>query len=1096
MHRCLGCMREYKDEYQVCPYCGYEVGTPPKEAYHMVPGTLLTGRYTVGQVLGFGGFGVTYIGYDNVLERKVAIKEYLPSEFSTRIPGQTEVTTYAGERTEQFNSGLTKFLDEAKTLAKLQSANGVVQIYNSFQENNTAYIVMEYLEGKTLKTYLEETEKIPVEEAKEILHPIITALKEVHALGIIHRDIAPDNIFLTNDGRVKLLDFGASRFATTSHSKSLSVIIKQGYAPVEQYRSRGDQGPWTDVYSLSATLYKMITGITPEDAMERIEKEELKKPSKLGIDIPKNTENAIMNALNIKIEDRTQDIEAFEKELYHDENVKLKTVHLKKADVGRWPLWAKLTVSGASVAVATFAVLLITGVISFSRIEIPEFLIPDGKTRVPNVVNEEVDYAQTTLKDAELYFQIVDKQYSEYIPQDMVLTQSINRGKIVDVNGVVEVVVSGGLEHIFMVDVYGYNKDEAIKILNALGLTVDIVEDYGDLDPGAVLEQSIAAGEETYRGAKVVLTVSKGYDSYIDKSQTVEVPDFTGMTLKEAQAAAKKCGLYIVKTGSKKGQMKAGCILEQTPKGGSDAHQGDTIEVITVEEEIEVYMPDVQYKDEVEAVAQLEALGLTVKVSYEKSSKVAQGKVISQSIEPYTKVKNGEKVSLVVSLGDDEINKVMAQWSDWMVELPAGVNKDQYEIETKTQYSFRDKSTTTSSESSLPGWTYYDTVITKGEFGDWSEWSTQKPEQIANREIDTPKEEYKYSHKENAPTKQTDNNVMSGWVCDDSLTKTTYDDWSDWSYPSQTVDTTSDTNVKEVKTLNWYSYRTKSTTSVVQYENATCPAAPSGYPNYENVVKELDASRRSESGWVESNPGASDTAAGKTEIIAQENRTRTVTDYNNYVYYYYRWEIWLGKIVYFSFDKKNCEAFYRNSTGKSGTASKAYYSSYPTSTALKIIDYDGADHPRYEGDWYLERTDYATKNENYSVWKTAYTPYKYTFTFSNLSAWSNPVETLPGTYYDKKDVTMYSSRTRNRHYIYSFYRWVDEVTFSADKQTENSNCKLIAQRTLYRYRDKKDVYTYYFYQWGDWSGWRDEKIEKSDSREVQARTMYRYKLKQ
>ncbi len=1076
MHRCLGCMREYKDEYQVCPYCGYEVGTPPKEAYHMVPGTLLAGRYTVGQVLGFGGFGVTYIGYDNVLERKVAIKEYLPSEFSTRIPGQTEVTTYAGERTEQFNSGLTKFLDEAKTLAKLQSANGVVQIYNSFQENNTAYIVMEYLEGKTLKTYLEETEKIPVEEAKEILHPIITALKEVHALGIIHRDIAPDNIFLTNDGRVKLLDFGASRFATTSHSKSLSVIIKQGYAPVEQYRSRGDQGPWTDVYSLSATLYKMITGITPEDAMERIEKEELKKPSKLGIDIPKNTENAIMNALNIKIEDRTQDIEAFEKELYHDENVKLKTVHLKKADVGKWPLWAKLTVSGASVAVVTFAVLLITGVISFSRIEIPEFLIPDGKTRVPNVVNEEVDYAQTTLKDAELYFQIVDKQYSEYIPQDMVLTQSINRGKIVDVNGVVEVVVSGGLEHIFMVDVYGYNKDEAIKILTALGLSVDIVEDYGDLDPGAVLEQSIAAGEETYRGAKVVLTVSKGYDSYIDKSQTVEVPDFTGMTLKEAQAAAKKCGLYIVKTGSKKGQMKAGCILEQTPKGGSEAHQGDTIEVITVEEEIEVYMPDVQYKDEVEAVAQLEALGLTVKVSYEKSSKVAQGKVISQSIEPYTKVKNGEKVFLVVSLGDDEINKVMAQWSDWMVELPADVNKDQYEIETKTQYSFRDKSTTTSSESSLPGWTYYDTVITKGEFGDWSDWSTQKPDEKSAREIEN-KTQYASSDYQTTNSEQAS---MDGWkqIKTETKYRDKYGNWSEWSETAQTK-----SDVRNVESKNQYQYRTKNWTTANTSQK-------SGW----TWAYKTEGAACNYSDWTENVLTGSDGDSQRVVVESRQNQRQVKTGTTTY-YDYYKYEVRLGNQYGYSYREDYARALLKGGTVSKATQTLTYelkkngrsYTAYDTK-----IKYD-----EYEGQWFLAgtRTEDNYTTQTYTEYRSYVIPY--THYFWQWSGWSNWTDgTKNGdSNTEVANRTMYRYQDKIAYNWYTYERWTDYTAWSDTPITETSTKKVKTQ-TIYKYRDKKDVYTYYFYQWGDWSGWRDEKIEKSDSREVQARTMYRYKLKQ
>ncbi len=1103
MRRCLGCMREYKEEYQVCPYCGYEVGTPPKEAYHMGPGTLLGGRYMVGQVLGFGGFGVTYIGYDTTLERKVAIKEYLPSEFSTRIPGQTEVTTYAGERTEQFNSGLNKFLEEAQMLAKLQTANGVVQIYNSFHENNTAYIIMEYLEGKTLKTYLEETEKIPVEEAKEILHPIIVALKEVHALGIIHRDIAPDNIFLTNDGRVKLLDFGASRFATTSHSKSLSVIIKQGYAPVEQYRSRGDQGSWTDVYSLAATFYKMVTGVTPEDAMERVEKEELKKPSKLGIEIPKNTENAIMNALNIKIEDRTHDIEQFEKELYQDEKVKLKFVHLKKADVGKWPLWAKLSVSAGSAAVVAFAVLLVTGVISFSRIEIPDFMIPEGKTRVPNIVNEEIATAETALHDAELYFQIVDKQYSEYIPQDMVLTQSINRGKIVDINGVVEVVVSGGREVVFMQDVCGYYKDVAMETLSALGFAVEVTEDYGDYASGTVLSQSIAPGEQAYRGDTVVICVSKGYDTYLDASQDIKIPDFTGMTLEEAKKEARKFGVSLVKAGTKPGNQAEGTILEQSPAAGTDGHPGDVVEIYISEKELPTYMPDVQYKDEVAAVAELQSLGLKVDTKYEENAAVAAGKVISQSIAPYTEVKKGTTVTLVISKGDEEINLVVASWSDWVAELPAGVDKSQYEIDTKIQYSFRDKSTTTSSSDTMSGWTLYDTVTTKGEYGEWSSWATTKPQEMADREIDVPKEEYRYSHKETAPNTQTDNKVMNGWTCDESLTKTTYDDWTAWSEFSDTRQNISDATVKEEQSATWHIYRTSSTStqSVVQWESDARPSAPSGYPDYVGLAsKELDTSRTVVSSASRTKPTESDTAAGKTVAIDAGTESETVTDYNTIYYYYYRYWIYVGppKYYYFSFDAANCEARYRNENpGKSATSTKKLYDQYPTTQALAATGEVDGGNVRYVGNWYLERTEYGTKTNTYQLWKSSYTPYKYTFTFSrtDISQWSKPVESLPGSYYDKKDVTVYRYRTRNKHYIYSFYRWVDDATYGS-KQTESSTCKLIGSRKLYRYRDKTDVVTYYFYQWGNWSDWRDEKIDSSDSREVQTRTLYRYKLKQ
>lgn len=1060
MHRCLGCMEEYKEAYQVCPYCGYEVGTPPKEAYHMVPGTMLHKRYTVGQVIGFGGFGVTYIGFDNTLQRKVAIKEYLPSEFSTRIPGQTEVTTYAGERTEQFNGGLTKFVEEAKTLAKFQSANGIVQIYNSFQENNTAYIVMEYLEGKTLKTYLEEKGRLPVEEAMKILEPVIQSLMKVHGIGIIHRDIAPDNIFLTKDGKVKLLDFGAARFATTTHSKSLSVIIKQGYAPVEQYRSRGDQGSWTDVYSLAATFYKMVTGVTPEDAMERLEKNELKKPSALGVSISKNTETAIMNALNIKVEDRTPNIETFEQELYHDENVKSRKQHLGKGDVGKWPLWAKISVSGASVAVATFAVLLLTGIISFSRIEIPDFMIPEGQTRVPNVVNGEVDVAEATLSEAELYFQIVDKQNSEYIPEGLVLSQSIDKGKIVEINNVVEVVVSGGQERIIMPDVYAYTRDDAVSLLSAQGLVVETTEEYGDLAVGAVLAQSVAAGEETYRGTTIVLTISKGYDSYLDEEGVVDVPDFTGLTLQKAQALAKQYGLYIVKTGTKKASGKAGSILEQTPVAGSEAHQGDTISVITVEEESQIYMPDVQYKSESDAIAALEALGLTVTTSYEKSSQVAQGKVISQSVASGTVMKSGQSVSLVVSLGEETVNKVMAQWSDWVAELPDGVNKSSYDIEDKTQYSYRDKSTTTSTSSSLDGWTQYDKVTTKGEYGEWSAWSTQKPEAKSNRQIEE-KKQYASSDYQTTSTEEAN---LAGWTLINTETKYR-DHYGDWSAWSETEYTASDT--RKVEDKDQYQYRTRSWTS--QNNNSSM----SGWT--------CDDSRTSVSYGEWSEWTETPITGSSTLEVATEDRTRQVQTGTRYHYYRYK---------YWNTSANGWYLTYSSSMG--GNRETTYKDNSPLGTWK---NYDGHQSYGSNGDfWFYDYEEALYTNETYTVYRSR--SVTTTYQFYQWSDWSDWIDgTMNGdsnTEVNTRKLHRYADKPTYNYYTYE--RWTDYSGWSDTPITETPT-KRVKDQTMYKYRDQTDVVTYYFYQWGGWSDWTDEKIDKSDTRDVQTRELHRYKQK-
>ena len=286
-------------------------------------GTRLIGRYTIEGVLGQGGFGITYLGMDELHEKPVAIKEFFPQGIVTRnIEYQDTVTvTFVGEK-DNYEKGKERLLKEARTMAKFSKDKGIVKALDFFEINNTAYIVMEYLEGVTLKQYLAENKRIDAEDLVELLVPLIEALDEIHSQGLIHRDISPDNIMVLPDGRIKLMDFGAARDYTEFGEKSLSIVLKPGYAPPEQYQTHGVQGPWTDIYALCATMYKCITGENPPDAIERVMDDHLKKISAFGIPVLPQIEEAIIKGMSVAANDRYQNVGDFCEDLYggYEEN--------------------------------------------------------------------------------------------------------------------------------------------------------------------------------------------------------------------------------------------------------------------------------------------------------------------------------------------------------------------------------------------------------------------------------------------------------------------------------------------------------------------------------------------------------------------------------------------------------------------------------------------------------------------------------------------------------------------------------------------------------------------------------------------------------
>lgn len=328
---CPGCNREVGNEIKFCPYCGCNINGKRMVALHQLqPGTVLNNKYQIVKVIGEGNFGITYLAEDTTLQIKVAVKEFYPKGYVTRESGNSpEVSIYEGSKSAHIAKWRDNFINEARSLAKLSGLPGIVEVRDYFEENGTAYIVMEFLEGDDLEAFIEKHgytgpndaqlglgKRISVEQTKVIMEPILKALAKVHEAGMVHRDISPDNVKFNAKGDLKIFDFGAAREMDLYGTSEKTVMLKLGYAPEEQHRKTGNQGPWTDVYALCATFYKCITGIVPIDSMERIYQDTLKKPSELGIQISPYDEIALMMGLAIYADKRFNDMNALYKAFY------------------------------------------------------------------------------------------------------------------------------------------------------------------------------------------------------------------------------------------------------------------------------------------------------------------------------------------------------------------------------------------------------------------------------------------------------------------------------------------------------------------------------------------------------------------------------------------------------------------------------------------------------------------------------------------------------------------------------------------------------------------------------------------------------------
>lgn len=321
--KCYNCFRSMDGRETACPFCGYRIDTQEKNVRILRPGTILNQRYETGRILGMGGFGITYLAWDMQKKIRIAVKEYYPGTLVNRdVTSHEGNTVHTVSETDRrnFQAGLERYVKEGKILSRYAALLGVVSVMEFFYENNTAYMVMEFVDGISLKDLAESRGgRLSSEEVLKLMKPVMKALAKLHEDKLLHRDISPDNIMLDRNGYVKLIDFGAARYFETEEElqKSMTIVLKHGYAPKEQYTRKGEQqGAWTDVYALCAVMYRLLTGEVPVGSLERVGKDSLIPIQKIVSEVPRHVVKAIEKGLAVDHRKRFQSMEELYEALY------------------------------------------------------------------------------------------------------------------------------------------------------------------------------------------------------------------------------------------------------------------------------------------------------------------------------------------------------------------------------------------------------------------------------------------------------------------------------------------------------------------------------------------------------------------------------------------------------------------------------------------------------------------------------------------------------------------------------------------------------------------------------------------------------------
>lgn len=578
---CYGCMNPKDcDENGVCRVCGFDENAPSLPSY-LAPGVMLRDRYVVGKLLSYNGESANYIGFDTITQSKVVIKEYMPDTLCEREAGKS-ILDVAPQYVAQYKTLMSEFVELNKTLSKMRSLSHIIPVVDMFGDNNTGYVVLAYFEGVTLEKYIEHNGgRLTWETVRRFFPPIFTTVSLVHNAGLVHRGICPENILIGENGDIKLTGFAISDERTAN--TEIAPELYSGYAAPEQYNSSARQGTWTDVYGVSAMLYKALTGVTPLDAASRITDDTLETPASLVPEIPESVSNVIMSGMELDGEKRIQTITELVTKLFEQPEIGGAAVRLSSSSTqtimiprealqqgqhrssGGRPA-KKKQMSRRGVFIAVMAIML--GIGMFFLLILLFSWGTDNNSDVPEI--NQISSDTSTGSESELTSMPTLTEMTEKTEASSESKPEENRMLYV------------------MNDITGKNFDIIQRSDNYSSLVFNPIYEYNDeYAKGLIFEQSIEKGDNYEEGTEITVKVSMG-------SKLVTIPDYISLSKKDYFAMLGELGIKYEEKEIETSDVKEGYVVKLSKDAGEtiDVEKGEVLTVFVAKNPPETETPE------------------------------------------------------------------------------------------------------------------------------------------------------------------------------------------------------------------------------------------------------------------------------------------------------------------------------------------------------------------------------------------------------------------------------------------------------------------------------------------------------------------------